>query len=238
MSGNIYFVGTNHMDLKGEERLAKALDYLKPEIIVKEGVEAGVIPRDIVNGITREIISGLKNHDVERKAIVNSARLFRSALKVSGYEEGVIKEYLSENPDVQFYPIEDPKAWAEMDSNISSEKLFESMGEEIGRFGTKENYQKDVDSRYRRARGSLETNSSFRKEGFDEAETVNAGMLGNRDRKFNTRLRKIIEANPDKKIVFVGGFLHFSYSSKGNTVYSQTLDLDPEILFLSESDNL
>ncbi len=242
-NAQVYMIGIWHDDLRGENRLYKLLDKIRPDVIAMEGVsDVDALPREDVNYATRNLIKGLLASGEDRTTTGRKARLLKEWLMVQNYEIRAVKHYASEY-GIPVHMIEDGEAYEAcseaIDKNIP--QWFEEIMSDLVSTGTISEHQKMVDRRYDEIRHAYNDGNIPACLGGKctvEDEAVKLGLIGERDVKMSPKLREFAESNPGKKIAFVSGVAHGLDSQNGNTVYSQIADLVPRRMVLSEADEL
>ncbi len=224
---SLTYIGTHHWDLEGERRLYRALGAKRPDVLVTEHFPAGSIQRERLNVESRAFIHAVVNHEVPRDYVASMANLFRGMFKSALYEGRVIQRYMSENPG-SVLMAEDDHVF-----EIDIQQLLHEIGEEIGKVKTKERHQEAiVGEQYRLVRKSIIASGSVASTNFSKA--VDLGLIGDRDRNISADVRRAVKEFPDKRISVIAGCFHFLHDPEGNTIYSQTLDLEPEVMMLDE----
>jgi len=236
----IYIIGTYHGDLKGERRLAAALEQIKPDIVTMEGHEGlpDGLPRNHVNLLTKRFIKELTSGNNDRTRVGQAARAFRAYISVQNYEVRVSREYAKET-GAAFMAIEDAHSWqAAYDVMDEEFDLIGYLKSKIKTLGSRERLQADADALYASLKRAYETGQPLEGTGIIEEDDIKLGcadaLVNDRDSGLSQTLRQIAEANPGKRIAYVCGAFHGLDRPPKGTIYSQLADLKPERILISD----
>ncbi len=250
MTGKLHYIGTNHWDLKGERRLATALQSIQPDIILSEYLCEPSMSREEKNIFLRSLISEMKKFESDpespraRDYHGSVARLYRAIVETAGHEKRSVDRVLADKPGTKYNALEDCPEWTPkkvrfVDDQGNSHEIDEVCADLITNMveceGRKERWQQNVDSFYVAARNGLNNRQITSEESAVIREGVEMGVLGDkRDKMWAPKVRDVVTKNDGKVVAVVAGRIHFSYDPTRNTLYSITEDLNPQVVFLSE----
>ncbi len=220
--GKLIMLSVFHDDPKGKKRLLKMLKRFKPNIITVENSAemSEYFKSERFKMFNRQIRNILETRGLSEKELL----LFDSRTKSIAviFEVQATQEYCKDI--IPFYLID---LWDEQEiinyemTGIKSAKNSSIHG--IADAFNLENLGEEIDSRYRQFMLFVQR--------IGNGDTD----VGRRDKFMETRLREILEENPDKTIVHIGGAKHSINDSR--TLYSKIKDLNPQKHLLIEADN-
>ena len=240
---NITLIGTVHIDHKGHERLAKALDHHRPDIICLEETPLGATKGWKTH---LEMMEKLKNTPWHRIYSQEQIERVKIELLSSFYEPWVPKNYKNIKSDTKLYCIDDnveilnplmgstQSDWLmqQLRAGKTIKQLITPADISIADFvknGSVEEHQAYVDSIYD-GNHEAELIQKYGREIFDL-------IVVKRDQLFASKIRTVHEKNPDKKIVTIVGAGHL-FSGYGSNTYDLLADLNPMRVKLKEFDGM
>lgn len=240
--GLIYLLGTNHMDLKGPERLRKFLGFIRPSAI---GVEASEELIKLKLSERQFVVAEMERQKQFERTMIGAynilgqdfqKREYPWALDISitmGYEIWASYEHQKENPTMEIYPVHShevlerrsPEMYKKAvgEENIDSEGAFnQNFFDELGKL-TKDEFQKFIDSGYSNTHKEAYRNPQLRE------ITIEC------DDAMEPRIRKVVSQNPSGVTVIVAGSNHF-FGEYENNLYERLKDLSPTRVRLPDVD--
>ena len=224
---DIVLIGVAHDDLKGKERLSRALEIEKPDIITLETTI------DMMNNFKESydiLVDNLLNILKEKNVNETTYSLFEEILDISEpFEHSVCKDYARKN-NTKFYIIDHPESSAKARDNIKSglTQFVEQADKNFLEAITKESINEDNDKMYKHIQDLFDAKVPNIGE---EEKIINlcreSMYLKERDLNQASNIRRLTKEN-DCKIVHVGGTLHMMDDSLGQSLYSRIKDLNPK----------
>jgi len=215
-------IGTSHLDLDGEGRLRKLLQYLNPNMIGIEETEADFKE-------TSDLVRKLSNRDTFERALNNAQKQFSKAnpetlrlwLSSLDYENKVIGEYSASN-NIQILYCDNPQELAKVDFDGEAKKPQSLPNVKMEKFLTlsPQNAIKDIDREYSLTEYPVKDNSSLAK--FYQA----------RD-KFTEQTLRTQTGN----VVYVCGLDHI-FGDYHPNLFDMLADINPQRMKLIEADKL
>ncbi|QQG39626.1 MAG: hypothetical protein HYS81_04610 [Candidatus Aenigmatarchaeota archaeon] len=226
MPSELHFIGTIHRDPRGTERLAKLLDYMKPDAIVVESNAA--------------LVDSFSKADENENREDDGEEWFEAAVsRMYARRHGIPLYVADKSYPIQGESLDDDALFSEED--VSTVAIFYGMGE------------RELEERLER--GALTQNeglyAKFKNMGPDERQgLVDARyddvIMGVDDALGfypmadvvvgSDHLTEALIRNADGRVVAVGGMSHH-YGWYFN-LYGRTLDLDPTRTKLKEADRI
>lgn len=240
----IILVGSVHNDLKGPERLQRALAHYKPTLV---GLEQ--TPQGATRGWQGHLDLKRKIETIPFQKLYTPEQIARLKLMFNSsyFEEWVPKVYKNGSSDIKLYCLDKEldeavgnsmsvaeQTWLrqQLASGKTMADLLTPMDMDIKDFierGSVEEYQRDIDSRYDQI-ASNDFISRYGKELFRQ-------VVIERDVRFAEQIRKIHTENLDKTLLATLGNSHIFGDYAENT-YNLLLDLKPKRLKLRDIDAL
>lgn len=229
MENNIILIGTVHNDPRSKQRLEKLLNYTNPEILTVE-------------------VS-----DRKLKFIKSAKEELRSYFKQRGLNPKLIEKYIS----IHIYPLYEwfvSKEYAKKQYiTIHKVELWNKRIEEQNRYNVEslknpyltDNALEQITGQYEANIKNPEWLKSFDRESYTIESLKKIfytpeckACVGERDVYIAERISNIIQQNPGKKIVHVGGALH-TIKSEGPSRPTLHMLLPPnKVYFLNDADYL
>lgn len=225
---NIHLIGTIHYDLKGNERLKKALQIEKPDILTVEASQQWLdylaINKDQDKKMCLEL---MKQKNFSQEVI----SFFENYLKlVSHYEIDVCREY-SNNTKIPLHLIDDPSMVNLLKKEVSSQfqtTLKNVNPKDIEGISLK-SIASNQEALYYYIQSLYDGNVpatipiSIKEQLIDSQR---GKLIGKRDETEAKNLTRLAQDN-SIKIVHVGGCLHNLTDSMGETLYSRLTKFNP-----------
>lgn len=242
---NLVLIGTCHVDMKGPERLEKALTQYMPNIICLEQT-----PKGATESWKSHVDSMKKLQDIPLHHIYSPEQIERVKLKVisHGYEQWVPKIYKNNSPNpVTLYCID-----RELNDELSEALDVKNRMFCMQQLASGRNIQDlitpaDTDIRDFVEKGSAKEHQNWVDREYDVTDPnrfidrfgkdLFRICVVERDQLFSRQIRKIHEAEPHKIVVALLGNQHL-FSTYGENTYDLLSDLKPTRLKLKEMDNL
>ena len=222
---NIHLIGTIHYELKGIERLEKALQVEKPEILTIEAsqqwLDYSAKNRDQDINMYLQIMK-------EKGFSQQTYSFLENGLKsASNYEVEVCKNYAKQT-GIPLYLIDDSSIADLLRTEILSQfrTSFENIDPKDFDGISRESVIKGQDAIYQNIQNLYDGKIPAI---IGEQQLINplrGKLIGKRDRTEAKTLTKLAQDN-NAKIVHVGGCAHNLTDSKGKTLYSRLANLNP-----------
>jgi len=215
-------IGTSHLDLDGECRLRKLLQYLNPSMIGIEETEADFKE-------TSDLVRKLSNRDTFERAFSNAHKQFsktnpktlRLWLSSLNYENRVIGKYSTSN-NIPILYCDNPQELAKVDFDGEAKKPQSLLNVELEKFLmlSPKNAREDIDKEYSLAESPVKDSSSLVK--FYQA----------RD-----RLTEQVLRTQTGNVVYVCGLDHI-FGDYHPNLFDRLVDINPQRKKLNEADKL
>jgi hypothetical protein len=229
----LYLVGTNHLDLKGPERLRKFLDFVRPDVIGVESTEEKATMR-------------LADHQRITQDIKQTGALLRMMygkdefeklgkyLTMVGYEMWVPDQFRQDNPNTSVLWLDE--TLEESYHNSVTKEVFDDKVDAQGQFNEKmlqEIMDMDFDDYQRRTDKSYDDHSlaKFWRENPEHFERLLVG----RDKVVEPRIREAHQGT-EHTMVYIGGSIHF-FTDYHPNLFKRLADLNPTRVNLNQVDD-
>jgi len=220
----LHLIGVLHYDLKGAERLRKALRVEKPDILTLEISEAALEYLKV--HWNDEIDSQLEM--LREKFDSKTLSFFENYTKsLSLFEVDTCQEY-SEKFNIPLIYVDDPDSFHLAVEEIKKwvKEFLEKVEPDFFSGISIERVQSGYDTLYEYFQ-KLYDGEIPREEGEKLIDYGRGKMVGKRDEYQARKIARIVSENPEKKIVHVGGCIHLLSDSKGETLYSKLEKFNP-----------
>lgn len=223
----ITLLGTIHNDPYGNERLKRALDFERPDIIT---LEANINAYENLKERMQEDSNNLLEEFRKRGMSQETVEFFKEYTQSGGFEIDTSREYANRNSiPIRYIDEEESslKSYQDILSGIrqllflNDMKIFEGINVQGISEGV-DNLYRDLENVFR---GNIPQNIVDEK----ILNPTRGAILGRRDTHMANELEKLAEQYGDStKIVHVGGALHNMNDSRGETLYSKIAHLHPK----------
>ncbi len=221
----LHLIGVLHYDLKGDERLRKALRVEKPDILTLEMTD--VAPEQIKdNEIDSQLEMLIKT--LKEKFDSKTLSFFENYVNsISPFEKKVCQEY-SKEFNIPLIYVDDPETVPSVLREIKKwvKEFFEKVEPDFFSGTSIERIQSGYDTLYEYFQ-KLYDGEIPQEEGEKLIDYGRGKMIGKRDEYQARKIARIVSENPEKKIVHVGGCVHLLSDSKGETLYSKLEKFNP-----------
>ena len=215
----IHLIGTLHYDFKGTERLREALRIEKPQILTLEVSDAALEYWKVHwKNEADSQLEMLRKNGFDSKTFSFFEKYMKS---LSLYEVDTCLEY-SREFNIPLVYVDDPNNFSLVieEAKKQTKELFEKFEPDFFKEISIEKVQSGYDMLYEYFQ-KLYDGKIPEKEGEKLIDSVRGKVVGKRDEFQAKKIASIARENPEKKIVHVGGCVHFLSDSKGDTLYSK-----------------
>jgi len=209
----VLMIGTIHFDLKGPDRLKNALESVEPDIITIEWPK-NVDPVD-------PILSDIKKGYIEQ---INHLRLPRSLenflvkiINISGYEIIATIEYAKKH-DIPVHFIDvDMNSTPKVYDNNFAKQLINGFVENLSEGATLDTFLREIDrtsieEMFQNFQGVVDTAYTSPEKVPDfllpKGIYCSCRCLEEREKYMANEISKVLEENPGKDVVHIGGAMH------------------------------
>jgi len=237
MQSYLFLIGTVHHDPRGYEKLYALLSALKPDLITLELSPYGRGFRTKHrNKLSRKLLSVYKKaraivsqHDVSSERGLPPSPVQALLCTINYPFEFLAARDYAHACRVPFYCIDL--------SHVSRQKMLILKREALSINNINmlltlpdKNLQESVDLCYKKAQNIWHADNCGQK----AAVTQQVAAVVEREKHMSRRIKNLVKQHPDKKLVHIGGWEHFTGDAGCTTMYELLRGLSPERILLTD----
>ena len=236
MQSYLFLIGTVHHDPRGYKKLYAQLSALKPDLITLELSPYGRGFRTKNHKrLSRRLLSLYKkafgvnpHHDVSPESVLLPSPVQSLVYTLNYPFEFLAARDYAHSCRVPFYCIDLSRVSRQKMHMLKRETLSINNISMLLTLPDK-NLQESVDLCYKKAHNIWQADNVCKK----VAVTQHAVDM-EREKHMSRRIKNLVKRHPDKKLVHIGGWEHFTAHAGCATMYEQLMDLEPKRVLLTD----